>query len=231
MKEFEVRKIFFISAWSALFSVVAVVIWIVSMIVFQAPEGTPEEQLVFLYNRGLMAGVPFLNAFILSVLQLPVFAGVFILIRPVAPVAALAGSLAGLVYVTYSSLAYWLQYVMVIRFPELYVNAADALLKNSIEQHYFLVGSFMQHTFIYAADQLGYLMLALASLILGKALLYLDRAAGAALIVSGVLGAGGAAGYLTAVPWLEFGNILSGAAYLLYLAFVCRLFWGIRQVN
>ena len=220
------KPLFQVAAWAAMVSAAAVIIWVITMVVYRVPEGAPAEQLLFLAAMNLAAGIPYLNACLISLLQIPVFTGLYFLLRQTAPTAALLGGLAGIIYAVYSLAAYWEQLIMVVRLPELYRHLTDPALKSVVEQQYFLFASFQQHTPIYALDQLGYFMLALASLVLGTVLCRQHRGAGYALLASGLAGLAGAVGYLTAVPWLEFGCVVAGAIYLFFLALVARAFFA-----
>lgn len=219
------RGLIRVAAWSAAVSAAAVLGWVLTMLAFPVPGGTPGEQLGQLARAGFAAGIPYLNACLISALQIPVFVGVYLLLRHTAPAAALLGSLAGVIYAAYSLAAYWEQLVMVTRLPGLYMQLTDPALKMAVEQHYLLFATFQQHTPVYALDQLGYFMLALASLVLGTVMRRSYRGAGHALAASGIAGLAGAVGYLAGISWLEFGCIMAGGIYLVFLALVTRAFF------
>lgn len=218
-------------AMAAWLAAALTLIWLAVLLALPAmPENaTLEEEMFFIAEHETAYAILYGGVFLLALAQLPFFLALTALNYRRWGGSALIWGIAGLLYVAFSLPAYWSQLTVVRGLTDLFVNAEDATLRTSALTAY-LTWSYSGRlaAYPYAIDFLGYLLYSLALFGFGVMLVRergVDLVSGGLLILSALSGLAGVSGYLTRIPLLEDGVVMSGAFLMPAFFTLAYRFW------
>lgn len=205
---------------------IGTVLWLVFMIAGMAGAGpldTFEQVLSYVSEAGVIYYLTYINAALITVLVLLLFAGLYLHYKPVAPFWVLSGIIFVPVYGMMNLIVYLSQITVVPRMLQLitipeYQTMAQFLLQQGIQQ--------WPGSAISVVNNLAYAVLGIPSIFFGV-LMYragsMVRRGGIFLILNGVACMAGFVGIIMQNAWLSNGSLAGGVLFL--LALVC-MSWG-----
>jgi hypothetical protein len=213
----------------SLISLILTILWLVCLIAGTPPTGQPNtvtDLFSYLSDLNALFYLTYINAALITIVAIALFAALFLYIRLAAPVWSLIGMAFVPVYGCLNLVAYLSQITIV---PELlrlrampdHQAFSEFLLQQVVQQ--------WPHSAVFAFNNLAYALLGIPSIVFGVVILrtsFLLRTGAIPLGLSGVASILGFLGIVARNAWLAHGSLVGGVLFLLALIhFSWSLIW------
>jgi hypothetical protein len=213
----------------SLICLVVTVLWLVFLIIGMAgagPLGTFEQVLAYAGRAGVIFYLTYINAALITVSAVMLFAGLYLYYKSTAPAMASLGVIFVPIYGTMNMVVYLSQITVVPRLLQLYAmpeyqEFAQFFLRQSIQQ--------WPDSTISVINIMAYAVLGVPSILFGILMLRSGavlRLGGIFLLLSGIAGIVGFVGIAAQSIWLGNSSLVGG---ILFLAALVCMSWGYRQ--
>ena len=204
----------------ALICLLVTILWLVLFVSSMAAAGpldTFEQVLAHVNALGMVFYLTYVNAALITVSAMMLFASLYFLYKPLAPEWSTIGVLFVPIYGTLNLIAYLSQITIVPRLLQLqalpeYQALSQFILRQVIQQ--------WPDSMISIINNLAYAILGVPSIIFGILLFKSApglRVSGSMLALSGLASIAGFIGITIQTPWLSQGSLIGGVLFLLAL--------------